>query len=132
MDLVEPNIGNLITLITGIVGVTASYFTMKNKVNYIDNRLLMHEEIYKGDKEENKTCLNEMKTENKEIYLEHKSLVVSKTEILHNRITKTQQDFKEYIGKTDVEFKEINKNMNEVLIETSEIKGLLKNLLDKK
>lgn len=35
--------------------------------------------------------------------------------ILHNRINKTQEDMKEYITKSDAEFKEINKHLNTII-----------------
>jgi len=35
--------------------------------------------------------------------------------IIHKRIEKTQNDMKEYITKSDQEFKEINKNLNVIL-----------------
>ncbi len=34
---------------------------------------------------------------------------------IHKRVNKTQGDMKEYISKSDAEFKEINKNLNTII-----------------
>ncbi len=38
-----------------------------------------------------------------------------KDKIIHDRINKTQEDMKEYFTKADLEFKEINKNLNTII-----------------
>jgi predicted nucleic acid-binding Zn-ribbon protein len=47
------------------------------------------------------------------------------SDVLHKRIDKTQEDFKEYRGKTDEEFKSINEKLATINSGIGEIKGIL-------
>jgi len=101
MDL-EGNIGNLMTALSGVIGVTAAFFTLKGHVNNNEDKIQ-----------------------------DLKDKMTKDNEVLHLRIEKTQETASKYIEKTDSEFKEINANMNNVLIETSAIKGMIEILLNK-
>lgn len=59
-----------------------------------------------------------MSANNKAANIRTKNLEIKQNkddEVLHVRINKTQKDMKEYITKTDAEFKEINKNLNTII-----------------
>ena len=99
---IEENIGNILTVSFGVIGVTAAFFTLKGHVNNNESKII-----------------------------DIKKQLEKETVLIHSRIEKTQDAAKKHIEKTDSEIKELTESVHNVLIETSEIKGMIRTLLDK-
>lgn len=120
-DDVYFTVGNIIMIIGGIISLAAIYFTLKYETKSHDKEIQFLKEELINSKNGRIAIKRELNEKIKEID-EHN----------RNRIDKTQAEMMKYKEKTDEEFKSINNAISKIQVDTSEIKGMLQILLNKK
>lgn len=115
---------DLIYICVILVGGVSAFVTLKISVKGVKEKQL---EDSKNHKEDLVNTTNGRRAVKKEL----KELIREKDDTIHKRVDKTQKDMRSYQDKTDVEFKSINDKLSEVKSETSEIKGMLTQLVNK-
>ena len=106
-------------------GFISGYVTLKGSVKTVasdqkTNKLSVDKDL-KALTEENLNNKNGRRGLKKELTL----ALEKDSEVLHKRIDKTQEDFKDFRSKTDEEFKSINNKLNTISSGIGEIKGMI-------
>jgi hypothetical protein len=119
MDLVF-GIKDIITIGGGIIATLTAFFTLKFGQKSNEKEM----ETLKSDIAAEKLTRHSMK---KEVVNDSKEREL----VIHNRIDKTQDDFKNENEKNSKEFSKINDTISGVKQDTSEIKGMVQTLINK-
>lgn len=130
-DEVYFTVGNIVTIVLGIVSILGFFFALKYGQKNNQNEIIGLKELHEKD----------MKAMEEKIINQKNGKIAIKKELekkieeidKHNRarIDKTQEEMKQYKDKTDEEFKQINNSINEVKQNTANIIGKLDTLLGK-
>lgn len=129
MSDVTFNLKDVIYIVGFVITILGGWYTMKARQKDSETAIkaLKDNEITKLQEE-----MISVKATKKALETRLMETIKEKDDIVHKRINKTQDDMKAYISKTDSEFKEINVQIAGVKQDTSEMKGMLKTLIDKK
>jgi len=112
---------DLIYILTFVVSGLLAWFKMQSdkdkhasRIQSLENSLIHIEDLHKEK-------LADIRKE-----------LTEKEVVLHRRLDKTQEDMRSHANKTDLEFKNLSEKMGGMATDISEMKGMLKTLVDKR
>jgi len=135
MSDVTFTLGNLVTIVGGIVATVTTFVTLKvnlsAKQKADEKRFKDLELLQDNAMKDVKEKLIEATTKKNAMRAEIDIKMEKHDEITHKRIDAVRDDLKDYRTTSDAEFKEINKTMSEVKVSNSKIEGMIQQLLNK-
>ena len=128
MNDVTFTFGDLITIGGGAIATLTAFLKLQYDQRSESKATIVRFETMEKEMKQQFSALTESlidaKTKKNAIRAELNESIEKKDETTHKRIDAVRNDLKEYINKTDMEFKELNSGV-------SEIKGMLTQLLNR-